>query len=92
MSNRLFTLTLNAIEVLEKVPKRSRSKFVSDAITNYSKKKDVFNDYLVKVGQKKLDVKNTTTKNIRNEDDEIVKNTQDENKTISKKIKIDNGY
>ncbi|MBY0380133.1 MAG: hypothetical protein K2P99_07025 [Burkholderiales bacterium] len=91
MSNRLFTLTLNAIEVLEKVPKRSRSKFVSDAITNYSKKKDIFNDYLVKVGQKKL----TGVISKKDKDDTIdtmLNNSQDENKSIKKKIKIDDGY
>lgn len=45
MSNRQFTLTIKACEILESVPKRSRSKFVSDAIVAYGKKKNVLDEY-----------------------------------------------
>lgn len=48
MSNRQFSLTVKACDVLENVPKRSRSKFVSDAIVAYAKKKGVLEEYITK--------------------------------------------
>lgn len=47
MSNSQFSLTIKAREVIDQVPKRLRSKFVSDAVVHYMKKKGVMDDYLV---------------------------------------------
>ena len=87
MSNRMFTLTVNAIEVLDKVPKRSRSKFVSDAIASYSKKKDVFNNYLIVDNKKSIQTISKTDKSTTS-----IKNPQIDSKINKKKIKIDDGY
>lgn len=45
MSLRQLNLTILADKVLEKIPRRSRSSFVSDAVIAYAKKKGVMEKY-----------------------------------------------
>ena len=95
MSNRQFTLTIKACEILERVPKRSRSKFVSDALVNYAKKTAVFDEYET-YESSKTDIskpKSTTTKRHSKplEPNVNVKEDNPDNNQ-KKKVKIASGY
>lgn len=61
-----FSITVAAEEILEKVSKRLRSRFVSDAIIAYSKKKGTISQYqIAKPGHESIsDDDSTTTKEI----------------------------
>jgi len=65
-----FSLTVSALNALENVAKRHRSRFVSDAINSYAKKKNIFDDYNNEIkkdttlsNEKKVDGKASTTAN-----------------------------
>jgi len=89
MSNRQFSLTVKAIDIIDTIPKRSRSKFVSDAIINFIKKKGILDEYLIQksIG-KEANVKNkvTNTKTlIMDEEDNLVS-------LPKRKVKIDEDF
>lgn len=92
MSNRQLSLTIKANDILDEIPKRLRSKFASDAIVNYAKKKGVMDDYLTsrsethKENTLVLQDQNPKTKS-DDEVDKITKNSKDK-----KKVNIDSGY
>lgn len=96
MSNRQFSLTIKACDILENVPKRSRSQFVSDAIAAYGKKKGVFDEYNTSnLGKPEKAKKSTPSTN----DTAIAPNTDEssssDESTITQttaKVNVDSGY
>ena len=87
MSNRQFSLTIKAIEIIESIPKRTRSKFVSDAVVNYAKKKDIFDEYIVQ--KTKPIIKTETIKN----ESSLSKNKGGVNtEEVKQKINIDKDF
>ena len=89
MSNKQFSLTIKALEIIEDVPKRSRSKFVSDAIVNYFKKKDIMNNYLIK---KQDNPQNLNEINMVAKDPTKLNTNNGMIKHKPKKIKIDEDF
>lgn len=98
MSNRQLSLTVKACEVLDTIPKRSRSKFVSDAIIHYGQKKGVLDNYIIEKPSKRKDKIEVKTqhiiKNLNTETKNTHSDTVEDNTGISKKkkVKIDSGY
>lgn len=92
MSNKQFSVTIKAVEVIEQVPKRSRSKFVSDAIIYYSKKKGVMDDYLIANTVKNEAIK--VEEGSQKIDNNIYPEPQLMDSTIppKKKVKVDDGF
>lgn len=86
MSNRQFSLTVKAIEIIDTVPKRTRSKFVSDAVVNYAKKKDILDEYII---QQTTNI--TKTKNVKKKEPQSKKDNVDKH-TIKKKVNIDEDF
>jgi outer membrane translocation and assembly module TamA len=83
MSFKQFTLTIKATDLIESVPKRSRSKFVSDAIISYAKKKGIMDEYI-------------TTSRPKIPPEKIAIEAQNSIKTsesyIKKKVKVDSDF
>lgn len=98
MSNRQFTLTIKACEILEQVPKRSRSKFVSDALVNYAKKTTVFDEYQTYESTKSMTATNIPKTNVKslssNSGEPATVNNKEDSHVINqkKKVKVDSGY
>ena len=69
MGLKQFTLTLKAEEVIAKLPSRSKSKFVCDAIIEYSKKKDIMDYYCSQDNNSKKTVKDKTK--LRNSSEDL---------------------
>lgn len=86
MSNRQFSLTIKAIEIIESIPKRTRSKFVSDAVVNYAKKKDIFDEYIVQ--KTKPIIKTETAKN----ESSLSENKGANKEPVKQKINIDKDF
>jgi hypothetical protein len=87
MSNRQFSLTVKATEIIETIPKRIRSKFVSDAIINFIKKKDILNEYIIQkvvVTSKPKIIKQKVDKPLSSETEIVI--------PIKKKVKIDGDF
>jgi hypothetical protein len=77
MGLKQFTLTVKAEEVIAKLPSRGKSKFVCDAIIEYSKKKDIMDYYCSQEeDSKKSKNKNSGAKPIENpsSEDNVVDN------------------
>ena len=87
MSNRQFSLTVKATEIIETIPKRIRSKFVSDAIINFIKKKDILNEYIIQkvVVTSKLKI-------IKQKLDKPLSTETEIEIPIKKKVKIDGDF
>jgi hypothetical protein len=100
VSNRQLSLTVKACEVLDTIPKRSRSKFVSDAIINYGQKKGILDNYIIEKPAKRKDKIEVKTQNIikkvntetRNTHSDIVEDNAENIISKKKKVKIDSGY
>ena len=91
MSNRQFSLTISADEIIENVPKRSRSKFASDAILVFSKKKGIMEQYITK----EYSLKNQATNDISAQvghSTAIEINHETPLNAKLKKVKIDDGF
>ena len=91
MGNRFLTLNINADEIVEQIPRRSRSQFISDAIEYYAKKKGIMNKYM----------KNSkASKSTSLDESSVVNNTQpsgtneglNEPQKTKGKIKVDNDF
>lgn len=86
MSNRQFSLTVKAIEIIDTVPKRTRSKFVSDAVVNYAKKKDILDEYLI---QQATNVDKITS--VKKKEPTSKKDKADK-QPVKKKVNIDEDF
>lgn len=91
MGNRFLTLNINADEIVEQIPRRSRSQFISDAIEYYAKKKGIMNKYIKnsKASKPNLSEKSTLVneKLTSNKEEGVI-----EVPKIKGKIKIDNDF
>jgi hypothetical protein len=92
MSNSLFSITIAAKEVLDQVPRGLRSKFVSDAILHYAKKKNILDEYLTAYPdntkkQKVIKLEKPLDKAETNENN--VSNTREQK---PKKVNVASGY
>lgn len=92
MSNKQFSLTIKAIDIIEDVPKRSRSKFVSDAIVNYVKKKDIMDNYLVKKHNSNLLNLHNSTNSVEENINKNIIQDNDNEINMKPKIKIDEDF
>jgi hypothetical protein len=93
MSNKQFTITEKAEDMLNLVPKRMRSKFVSDAIINMFKKKDVLANYTVKT--RKLSSKSQPENNVNDAENQVFETNENNTKSSKKKsgkIKVDDSF
>ena len=90
MSLRQLNLTILADKVLEQVPRRSRSSFVSDAILAYARKKGALDKYLTV-----RDIKSTSTGTDTNTAAETSSNQNIEPEPPLRKkgkVNVDDGY
>lgn len=86
-----FSITIAAENVLENVSKRQRSRFVSDAIMAFAKKKDIFDNYNIDTTSTSTN-KNKVVSSSNKSSDSVPQNNSQAVETGTNKIEFDEDF